>query len=117
MNPLEGLLHFGLAPGRHLTKPLTVRGATCEAPLWGEGHRLPMYANHRHALLCTRDGLEEVVFELETKYGHCRWMIPEGDDTPICWNWVEDRGNLLALSPDVCEHRPKVRYPLFWVQP
>ena len=38
MNPFDSLTHALFAPGRHLSAPLEVSGATCVQP-WKKGHR------------------------------------------------------------------------------
>lgn len=107
MNPVEMLVHGIFAPGRHLSEPAVVRGASCQTPVWDEGHRVPMAARHRHYLACTREGLEAVEFEVTTKWGSCRRTIPAGDDEPRCGRWYgEPRGGLRLLSQDVCPRCP-----------
>lgn len=91
-SPVDVFFHAIFAPGRHLVSPLRVVGATCEPPLWGKGHRIPLVVHPRRGLLCKRNGLERVTIEAETKYGRCRVEIPAGESAPICREWLGKRG-------------------------
>ncbi|MCP4205437.1 MAG: hypothetical protein GY767_00095 [Shimia sp.] len=92
MNPVDVLFHAMFAPGRHLSTPVRVVGATCEPPIWGKGHRIPQLVRPRGGLLCKRNELERVVIEAETKHGQCRVEIPPGEDAPICKEWLGELG-------------------------
>lgn len=75
------LLHSAFAPGRHLRADMLVEGATCTQRPWGEGFRLPRGSSDK-VLRCKRDGLDRVLFGVETKWGTCRQEIATGDGTP-----------------------------------
>ena len=103
MNPADGLVHGVFAPGRHLVTPVRIRGARCEPPVWGKGHRLPQYLTRRHYLLCRREGLDAVEIEVETKWGVCRQEIAGGDATPRCREWFgRPSDGLRRLSQKPC---------------
>lgn len=92
MNPVDVLFHAMFAPGRHLSRPIRVVGATCEPPLWSKGHRIPELVRPHGGLLCKRNELRRVVIEAETKYGQCRVEIPPGQGAPICREWLGELG-------------------------
>ncbi len=104
MNPLDGLLHTVVAPGRHLTRELVVEGATCRRRPWPRGHRLPERMRPRGGLVCTREGLAAVAFEAETRWGSCSQQIAAGDAQPRCREWYgqEGKGGLRELPSTVC---------------
>jgi hypothetical protein len=101
-SPVDVFLHLIVAPGRHLSEPLIVRGAVCESP-WKEGKRLPRIIDEDHYVLCRREGLAEVVIMAQTKWGVCARVIPEGDDRPRCRRWpLRSPKGLRFLSPVSC---------------
>jgi hypothetical protein len=87
MNPVDVFFHAMFAPGRHLSTPIRIVGATCKPPIWSKGHRIPQLVRPHGGLLCRRNELERVVIEAETKYGQCRLEIPPGERAPICKEW------------------------------
>lgn len=99
MNPFDALVHGVFAPGRHLSTPLEVHGATCTPPLWRKGRRLRSSLKPRHGLVCQRAGLEGVVIEARTKYGSCLAKIPAGDPAPICAGWFSSTSDVLGRPP------------------
>lgn len=76
------VLHRLAAPGRHLIQDARVEGATCSSRTWRKGFRLPTIPSSKKWILCRRQNLEPVLFEVETKWGVCRQRIPAGDRTP-----------------------------------
>lgn len=111
MNPLEGLVHTVIGPGRYLSAPVEIRGAVCESP-WQAGHRMPMWFRNSHYLLCRRQALSEVGIAVQTKWGACEQVISSGDDRPRCRGWGSrpNRG-LRFMSQAICslEGQPKKR--------
>jgi hypothetical protein len=102
MNPLEILVHGLFAPGRHLSAPIHVRGAVCNAA-WQRGHRLPFMFGRRHYLLCRRSDLDEVEIQVETKWGSCDQTIRAEDACPRCRNWgTRPTRGLRHLSQATC---------------
>jgi len=99
MNPFDSLVHGLFAPGRHLSEPLEISGATCKPPLWKKAHRLRPSLDPWHGLVCTRTGLEGVLIEARTKYGSCKATIPAGDSTPICAGWFSSTSDVLGRPP------------------
>lgn len=82
MSLVDNLLHMVAAPGRHLKKDARVEGAKCAGPSWRKGFRLPATPSSKKWMLCRREGLEPVLFEVETKWGVCSKRIPAGDRSP-----------------------------------
>ncbi len=78
----DNLLHMVFAPGRYLKKDARVEGAKCARPPWRKGFRLPWRPSSKKWMLCQREGLEPVLFEVETKWGVCRQRILAGDKSP-----------------------------------
>lgn len=82
MSLVDNLLHMAVAPGRHLKKDVRVEGAKCAGRSWGKGFRLPAIPSSKKWMLCRREALAPVLFEVETKWGVCSQRIPAGDTTP-----------------------------------
>ena len=76
------LFHSTFAPGRHLWKGLLVEGASCSQRPWRKGAILPQYPGGGKFIVCTRQELEAVLFEVETKWGTCGAEIPADDRNP-----------------------------------
>ncbi len=103
----DGIVHRALAPGRHLTEPASLSGATCETRAWSRGHRLPMIFSPRNHLLCRRHGDERVEFSLKTKYGSCSEIIEAADMTPRCsLPWKRIHRLIDRLPPGACPDIP-----------
>ncbi len=78
----DGLFHSVFAPGRHLWKGLRVEGVGCSQPPWRKGAILPRRPGGGKFMVCTRQELDAVLFEVETKWGTCRAEIPANDRSP-----------------------------------
>lgn len=98
-SPPDVFFHALFAPGRHLTADARVEGARCER-IWGKGFRLPSRPSERRWLLCTRQGLEPVLFEVETTWGTCSERIPRGDVTPRVLDALRSVKKLPELGAD-----------------
>lgn len=95
----DNLLHMVLAPGRHLAKDARVEGANCDRPTWKKGFRLPAAPSSEKWMLCKREGLDAVLFEVETKWGVCRQRIPPGDTSPRSLGGLRRVKKLPELGP------------------